>query len=71
MYMNAAIKTLQAMEKAFSNWDEEKDYIIGYGSIRYPQSEGMKKFCHIPIIYADYYFTEAILKLRGSEFLTW
>jgi unsaturated chondroitin disaccharide hydrolase len=71
MYMNAAIKTLQAMEKAFSEWDEEKDFIIGCGSIRYPQSEGMKKLCHIPIIYADYYFTEAILKLRGSEFLTW
>lgn len=70
-YMNAAINLLRAMEEKFSNWEDEKDYIIGYGSIRYPKSEGMKSLCHIPIVYADYYFTEAILKLRGSEFLTW
>ena len=71
MYMNAAINTLKAMEEKFSNWDDETDYVIGYGSIRYPKSEGMRSMCHIPIVYADYYFTEAILKLRGSDFLTW
>lgn len=71
MYMNAALKTLQAMEKAFSNWDDDKDYVIGYGSVRYPHTEGIKALCHIPIVYADYYFAEALIKLRGSDFLTW
>lgn len=69
MYMNAALKLLRAMEEKFSNWEDGIDYIIGYGSIRYPKSEGMKSLCHISIIYADYYFAQAILKLKGSEFL--
>ncbi len=71
MYMNAAINLLRAMEAKFANWDDNTDYIIGYGSIRYPKSEGMKKLCNISIIYGDYYFAEAILKLRGSNFLPW
>ena len=26
---------------------------------------------HIPIIYGDYFFTEAILKIKGEKFLPW
>ena len=73
-YMNAAISILRAMEKKFMNWDHEVDNMLGYGTVRYPvpgklteKSAGV----HISIIYGDYFYTEALLKLLGSEFLPW
>ena len=32
---------------------------------------GGDKGRHIPIIYGDYYFIEAIYKLRGNDILFW
>ncbi len=65
MYLKAAISILKAMEKEFCNWEETTDYILGMGTEAY----GRK--VHIPIIYGDYFFTEAILKLAGSQFNPW
>ena len=74
MYMNAAINMLRALSDAFGNYELDNDYIIGYGSARYPvpgvHTEAQAGV-HKSIIYGDYFFTEAILKLRGSEFLPW
>ncbi len=72
MYMNAAINLLRACSERFGNFDENTDYIMGYGSGRYPTDGDLESAqVHIPIIYGDYYFAEALLKLRGSEFLPW
>lgn len=72
MYMNAAIHLIRAIADAFGNWEEDKDFIIGYGSARYPVDGDLKKAgVHISIIYADYFFAEALLKLLGSEFNPW
>ncbi len=65
MYLKAAIEILKAMEKEFCNWEESTDYILGMGTEAY----GRK--VHVPIIYGDYFFAEAILKLAGSEFNPW
>ena len=73
MYLNGAINILKAMGDKFMNFDPNTDDMLGYGTRRYP-AEGMKpENCgiHISIIYADYFYTEAILKLLGSEFFTW
>ena len=74
MYTNAAINLLRNIEAKFGNWDEGTDYVIGYGSGRYP-IPGVYTLensnVHQSIIYGDYYFAEAILKLKGSEFLPW
>ena len=74
MYMNAAINILKAMGEKFCDWDPEHDAMLGYGTIRYPvpgkyteKSAGL----HISIIYGDYFFTEAVLKLLGAEFMPW
>ncbi len=64
-YLTCAINILKAMEKEWCNWSEEDDGILYYGSTCYGKDE------HINIIYGDYYFTEAILKLKGSNFLPW
>lgn len=65
MYITAALKILKAMEEKFCDWDEDHDSVLGYGSIMYTKGH------HMPIIYGDFFFTEAILKLRGSKFLIW
>ena len=64
LYMNAAINLLKAAESTWCNWDENEDSILQNGAARY----GMEPE---PIIYGDYFFAEAILKLKGSEFLPW
>ena len=68
LYLSAAINVLRAMEEKFCNWEKNEDSILQMGTERY-NSDG--KGDHIPIIYGDYFFTEAILKLRGEEFLPW
>ncbi|MBP3308544.1 MAG: glycoside hydrolase family 88 protein [Clostridia bacterium] len=72
MYMNAAINLLRANVEAHANFDENVDFVMDNGSVRYPCDGDLKKAgVHIPIIYGDYYFAEALLKLLGSEFLPW
>ncbi len=71
MYAHAAIKMLKAMEEKFCDFDPENDHMLGYGSVRYPFEEKHMKGIHISIIYGDYFYTEAVLKLLGEEFLAW
>lgn len=68
IYLDSAIKLLRAMEERFCNWQDDEDSVLQMGTERY-NSDG--KGDHIPIIYGDYFFVEAILKLRGEEFLAW
>ncbi len=72
IYLDAAVKMLKAMEKAWCNWDENEDSILQMGTERWVENpvDG-EKGVHIPIIYGDFFFAEAILKLRGSDFLPW
>jgi unsaturated chondroitin disaccharide hydrolase len=72
MYANAAVNILKAMEKAFCDFNPENDHMLDYGSIRYPVNRTPEQAgIHISIIYADFFYTEAVLKLLGSEFTPW
>ena len=71
MYLSAAVKMLKAMDAAWCNYSDDFDAILTMGTERYQREGEGTKGRHIPIIYGDYYFTEAVLKLRGSEFLPW
>ena len=72
MYMNAAINILKALYNKFMDFNPETDNMLGYGTVRYPcDGDERKAGVHISIIYADFFFTEAILKLLGSEFNPW
>ena len=71
-YLDAAVNLLRAMEEKFMNWDDDNDCMLGYGSVRYPSNGDLvKSGVHISIIYGDYFYTEAILKLLGAEFFPW
>ncbi len=74
LYLNAAINILRAMSEKFCDWSDDTDCMLNFGSIRYPVPGKFTEKAagiHISIIYADYFFTEAVLKLLGSDFLPW
>ena len=64
-YINAAINLLMSMEKEWCDWNEDNDSILQMGS------ECYRYGVHKHIIYGDYFFTEAVLKLKGEKFLPW
>lgn len=64
-YLSAALNILQAMEKSWCDWSDKEDSILQMGSLMYEREH------HMPIIYGDYFFAEAILKLKGTKFLAW
>lgn len=65
LYTDAAVNILKSTVEKCANWDLDKDAIIMMGSECYNSGN------HVPIIYGDYFFTEAMLKLKGSDFLAW
>ena len=71
IYTDAAIKILRAITEKFANFDTERDDMIGGGSIAYPTAERPNRRTHISIIYGDFFYTEALLKILGSEFFMW
>ena len=72
MYMHAAVQILKAMTENFVDWDPANDHMLGYGTVRFPVDGDWKKAeVHVSIIYAEYFYTEAILKLLGMEFNPW
>lgn len=70
-YTDAAIKILKAADKYFCNYDIDYDSVVGMGSERYPREEEWMAGVHIPIIYGDFFYAEAVLKLRNKEFSIW
>lgn len=70
-FLNAAINLLRALDKSFADYSPENDAMLGYGTVRYPSRKEYLPDVHISIIYGDYYFTEAILKLLGADFDPW
>ena len=70
-YTDAAIKILKATDKYFCNYDIDYDSVVGMGSERYPREEEWMAGVHIPIIYGDFFYVEAVLKLRNKEFSIW
>lgn len=64
-YFDAALNILKAMDRHFCNWDEEFDSILQCASEAYIGTRD------ISLIYGDYFFIEAISKLKGNSILFW
>lgn len=71
MYTLAAIKILRAITEKFCNFDPATDDMVGGGSTAYPFPGNPWRKVHISIIYGDYFYTEALLKILGSENFMW
>ena len=68
-YFEFALKMIKSMEAKYANWNIDEDSIISHGTVAYHDDDGSG--IHVPIIYGDYFFIEAILRLQGKDFLIW
>ena len=68
-YTEAAYRILRACDKKFANWNPEQDSIMTGGTFFYHDPTGENT--EVPIIYADYYLIEAILRLKGKDLFEW
>lgn len=70
LYYDAALKILRVLDERFCNYSTDEDSVLQMGTELWTNDpERMKKVTHLPIIYGDYYFTEAIYKLKGFSLL--
>lgn len=67
LYRNCAIKILQALDRQYCDWNTTSDGILQYGTVAYHREDGN----HVPIIYGDYFFIEAVLRLHNKHFDLW
>lgn len=70
-YTQEAINILKAIEEKCCDYTEEQDALVLLGSERYPLEPGKMSAVHKPIIYGDFFFVEALFKLKGNEFFIW
>ena len=70
-YTEAAINILKATDEHFCNYSDDEDALVLMGSERYPNEKNQGRGLHIPIIYGDFFFVEALCKLKGMDFLIW
>ncbi len=65
MYIDAALKILKAIEKDHCDWTDNNESIVQDSSGSYNRE------VNVSYIFGDYFFTEAIYKLKGFEPLFW
>lgn len=66
-YIDGAVQILRATDERFCNWDQDYDSIVQMGSGSYSTEHDR----HVPIIYGDYFFIEAIFRLLDKDILIW
>jgi unsaturated chondroitin disaccharide hydrolase len=66
VYIGAALKLLKTLDASRSDWTTDSDCILKGGSAAYHNNDR-----HTAIIYGDYYFMEAIFKLKGNDLYLW
>ena len=62
-----ALRILRATDERFCDWDESHDGVVTMCSGAYWSDKDR----HVPMVYADYYFLEAVLRLTGKDTLLW
>ncbi len=65
-YLEYAIKILKAQSELRCDFSDETDSLLTHCSARYHEESH-----HYSIIYGDYYFLEALLKLKGEDLYLW
>ena len=66
VYLNAALKLLHALAEYSVNWNEAEDNLLEKCTAAYHD-----KVHEFSIIYGDYYFLEALMKLNEKELFIW
>ena len=66
IYLDAALKMVQTLTQSNLNWNEEEDNLLTKCTAAYHD-----KSHEFSIIYGDYFFLEALMKLTGKELFLW
>ncbi len=66
-YADAALHLLTAMEKECVNWEKDEPGLLTKCTSAWHDLKGR----HITMVYADYFFIEAVGMLRGQKLLFW
>ena len=66
VYLNAAMKLLMTLDEKRCAWSPEVDNLLEKCTAAYHDKEH-----EFTIIYGDYYFLEAVMKLTGKELFIW
>ncbi len=66
LYLSTGLKILKNIEKNRTIWDQSCDAVVQNCSASYHDKDH-----HFTMVYADYYFLEAICKLNDTGFFTW
>ncbi|MNQ81501.1 Unsaturated glucuronyl hydrolase [compost metagenome] len=67
LYSEAAKRMLLMLTEQFVTWSEDEEGILTMATANFPK----QTFVNVPIIYGDYFYAEAIAKLRGRTELFW
>jgi len=68
LYYDSAMRILTTLVPKFCDWDTGRDSIVQEGSAQYKDLPGQNG---VPLIYADYFFMEAVHRLLHPEFQVW
>lgn len=66
-YVDAAVRILKAIDERYTRWDNSTPALLTHCTAAYHDIPSR----HMTMIYADYFFIEAIRKLQGEERLFW
>jgi Glycosyl Hydrolase Family 88. len=67
LYRHAAVNILRATDERFCNWNINEDSIVNGGTAAYHG----QRHAEVPIIYGDYFFIEALMRLTSKHVLIW
>ena len=70
-YTQEAINILKTCEKEWLNYSDDEEGLVMMGSGAYPRYERWTSMLHKPIIFGDFFFVEALCKLKGRDFFIW
>ncbi len=68
LYQSGALRMLQAVDKRFCDWNPETDGMVTNGMVNY---HAQKPDDIAPIIYGDYFYLEAVLRLLDKSLFIW
>lgn len=66
-YLSWALRLMKALDDAYANWKQQEDGLLEMGTVAY-DDEGCR---HKPLIFGDYYYLEAILRMGGAYVHLW
>jgi len=67
LFRDAAITLLQALDSRCGAWDLDEEGLLRFGTGHMPEGQNVQ----VSLIYGDYFFVEALAKIRGQRELFW